>query len=51
MPEIDYANLYNNDVQTKVTVSIIPIVCFVLSAQLIRSLVVNKCFNLNPFTF
>ena len=51
MPEIDYANLYNNDVQTEVTVSIIPIVCFVLSAQLIRSLVVNKCFNLNPFTF
>ena len=42
MPELDYTNLYNNDVQTKVTVSIIPIACFVLSTQLIRSLVVNK---------
>ena len=49
MPELDYTNLYNNDVQTKVTVSIIPIVCFVLSTQLIRSLVVNKCFNLTLF--
>ena len=49
MPELDYTNLYNNDVQTKVTVSIIPIVCFVLSTQLIRSLVFNKCFNLTLF--
>ena len=51
MPELDYTNLYNNDVQTKVTVSIIPIVCFVLSTQLIRSLVVNKpLYNLEPYS-